>query len=204
MRWLDCCRLAAGRVEEGGEGSAEGEVASAASHELLEQLGQSILHFLKLGMSDEAAAPAIWLLVGLLKARVGSEDACAAIRTLASRGTHGDSIRSAGGIPPLFRVIREGAGLRGAEYASCALAHLVMQRSANREALLTAGGVPLLMGLLHARNQAAEYAASILGALLLCGPEPATLHPHDDPSIHPLSLLQREGGDRTRIWLPLE
>lgn len=57
MRWLDCCRPAAGRVEEGGEGSAESEVASAASHELLEQLGQSILHFLKLGMSDEAAAP---------------------------------------------------------------------------------------------------------------------------------------------------
>ena len=96
-------------------------------------------------------------------------DAAAAVRALASRGSHADAIREAGGIPLLLTVLEDGAGDDGVEHASGALAHLLMQRAANREALYAAGGVPLLVALLQEDNQAAEYAASTLGTLVMCG-----------------------------------
>jgi len=65
---------------------------------------------------------------------------------LASRGTHGDSIREAGAIPLLVRAIStdEQACVK---HASGALAHLMMQRAANREAVHAAGGVAQLVQL---------------------------------------------------------
>ena len=158
------------------------EVLTIAAQDLLDETGERLLALLKMGTPDEAATPAIGLLVALLRAGSGTaaEDATAAIRTLASRGTHGDSLREAGAIPHLVGILRdpEGACGNGIEHAAGALAHLCMQRAANREALFAAGGVPVLQRLLETEGQAAEYAASTLGALALCGAPPARAAVH--------------------------
>ena len=132
------------------------------------------------------------LLVGLLRAGRGpAGDATAAIRVLASRGTHSDSIREAGAIPLLLQVLQDGGNAEGVEHASGALAHLMMQRAANRDALLAAGGVPLLAALLQQESQAAEYAASSLGALVICGSPAASTAVSGAVSALPAGVLPR-------------
>ena len=95
---------------------------------------------------------------------------------LASRGTHADSIREAGGIPLLVDVLRsENVSEETLEHTTGALAHLVMQSDRNRESLSTSGGVPHLARLLDtsSHSQAAEYSACCLGAIAMCGPPSA-------------------------------
>jgi len=71
--------------------------------------------------------------------------------------------------------LRDGPDEVAVEHACGALAHLVMQRPANRQALIAAGGVLALVGLLHlhsdeeSESQAAQYASSILGVIAICG-----------------------------------
>lgn len=156
-------------------GLDESEALSMASLSLAEEVGGKLLALLKKGAPDEAATAAIGVLVGLISVGHGrcSENATAAIRVLASRGTHGDSIREAGGIPMLLRVLRDAESTAGVEHASGALAHLVMQRSANREAVCGHGGVPLLVAQLHRSSTAADYAAASLGTMAICGPPAA-------------------------------
>ena len=168
------------------------ELLATASQVLQYEVGERLLELLRKGMTDEAATPTVGLLVGLLRAGRGpAEHAVAALRVLASRGTHGDSIREAGAIPLLLQVVQDGAGAEGVEHASGALAHLMMQRSANREALHAAGGVPLLVGLLLAESHAAEYAASSLGALVLCGSPAASEAARSAVLVLPPGVLER-------------
>jgi len=158
----------------------EASDALALALALASEVSEKLLSLMKMGAPDEAATAVVGILVGLLRAdathgTVITEDATAAIRMLANRGTHGDTIREAGGIPLLLRVVRDSASGEGAgdedgvEHAAGALAHLVMQRAANRDALVAAGGVPLVARLLHTESQAAQYAAGILGAMCYSG-----------------------------------
>lgn len=152
------------------------EALAIYSQELIDEVGERLLTLLKMGMPDEAATPTIGLLVGLLRAGgYAAADGAAALRVLASRGTHGDSIREAGGIPLLLQMIEDaGADADASEDSIGAIAHLMMQRAANREVCYACNGVPLLAALLaETDSQAAEYAASSLGALVICGAPPA-------------------------------
>jgi len=165
--------------------------------EILELLSDWLLRFVKGGAPEESTAPAIGLLVGLLRTgrrSVATQDAAAALYTLASRGSHGDAICEAGGIPLLLEVLREDdddddEDDRAAERASGTLAHLSMQRSANRAALVAAGGVPVLAQRLHQEGQAAEYAASALSILAMCGTVAAQEAVRDAVGLLPASVL---------------
>ena len=174
-------------------GLDESEALSMASLSLAEEVGGKLLALLKKGAPDEAATAAIGVLVGLISVGHGrcSENATAAIRVLASRGTHGDSIREAGGIPLLLRVLRDAESTAGVEHASGALAHLVMQRSANREAVCGHGGVPLLVAQLHRSSTAADYAAASLGTMAICGPPAAVEAIREGLASLPTAVLDR-------------
>ena len=173
------------------------EAVAIASCELLQEVSERLNALIKLGAPDAATAPAIGLLVSLLRAGRGSpatDEAASAIYALASRGSHGDTIRKAGGIPLLLDVLRDGEvdGGERAERASGALAHLVMQCAANRRVVLESDGVPVLAGLLTTEgSQAAEYAASTLAVLALCGTPTARDSVRDAISPLPPEVLER-------------
>ena len=197
-------RLALQQSARLGEGPALNAPVPLCDEDLdkiLELLSEWLLRFIKGGADDDSTAPAIGLLVGLLRTgrrSVATQDAASALYTLASRGSHGDAIREAGGIPLLVEVLRDDDdddddedGAAAAERASGTLAHLAMQRSANRAALVAAGGVPVLAQRLHRRGQAAEYAASALSILALCGTAPAQQAVHEAVDLLPASVLAR-------------
>jgi hypothetical protein len=155
-----------------------------ASQSLLDEVSERLLahvqDLIKSGAPEDAAGPAVGVLVSLLRAKdhdgTAAIAAAAGIYSLVSRGKLGDTVREAGGIPLLLSLLttehdyEEDDG-RLREYASGALAHLAMQREANREALVAAGGVPVLAALASAdAQQPAEYASSTLGTLAMCGP----------------------------------
>lgn len=145
----------------------------------LERTVEWLLDLLDQSAPDEALKPAVGVLVGLLnhdgEAAV-IEKAAYALRLVANRGTHGDTVREAGGVPALVSVLRFGVDTWAAEQAAGALMHLCMQRQANKEALRAAGGIAALSELLLAgpRNQAAEYAANTLGVLAMTSEVPLT------------------------------
>ena len=113
-------------------GLEDSEALAFCSQELVVECGEKLLTLLRKGAPDDAAECATGVLVGLLRADISEaqEDATAAIRVLASRGTHGDSLREAGAIPLLVRVISDNEHASSVEHASGALAHLMMQRAA--------------------------------------------------------------------------
>ena len=132
--------------------------------DLLEELSDWLLRFIKGGAPDESTAPAVGLLVGLLRTgrrTAATEDATVALYTLVSRGAHGDAIREAGGVPVLLAVLRDGED-EGVERASGALTHLAMQGAANREAIFAAGGVPILVRRLQSHDQAMRCLPNIM------------------------------------------
>ena len=123
--------------------------------DLLEELSDWLLRFIKGGAPDERTAPAVGLLVALLRTGRGTaatQDAAVALYTLVSRGSHGDAVREAGGVPMLLAVLQEGED-EGVERASGALTHLAMQGAANLEAIFAAGGVPILIRQLQTQGQ---------------------------------------------------
>ena len=173
-------------------GMEDGEALAVCSEAIVMEIGVKLLTLMKKGAPDSAAVSVIGVIVGLLRAGYdAAEDATAAIRVLASRGTHGDTIREAGGIPLLVRVLQDQPSVAGAEHASGALAHLVMQRAANREAVHNCGGVPVLVASLRLESQAAEYAASSLGAIVISGPPAATRAACEMVGELPSAVLQR-------------
>jgi len=160
------------------EDAAKQEALIDESLDGLERTVEWISHLLDQSAPDEALKLVVGVLVGLLHDGEVAviEKAANALRLVANRGTHGDTIREAGGIPALIAVLRLGADTWAAEQAAGALMHLVMQRNANKEALRAAGGIAALSELLLAGPscQAAEYAANTLGVLALTTEVPLT------------------------------
>jgi hypothetical protein len=79
----------------------------------------------------------------------GKESVAGALRNLA-RGdaTNKAAIFTAGGIPPLVKLLRGGSD-KCKKNAAGALRNLANGKAANRAAIFTAGGTPLLMALLR-------------------------------------------------------
>ena len=170
------------------------QALSSFAEEYISEVSDTLLTLMKKNLPDSTATLAVGLLVGLLNVGDGpAEDAAAAIRILVSRGTHSDTIREAGAIPHLVKVLRDGGGPTK-DSASAALAHLVMQRASNREELHRAGGVAELAFLLReesGQTQAAEYAAAILSTLIVCDTHEIGRAARDEVRELPSRVLER-------------
>ena len=106
-----------------------------------------------------------------------TDRAAKALYTFAGRGAcTGAMIRVAGGIQRLLAVASECVGSRAAEDALGTLAHLVMQETANQEAICAGGGIPILISQLlnlpdetnPDEDQPSRYADSMLSVMVMC------------------------------------